>query len=123
MAKQPCIKKVYVTKEIGKYLIADEIDTHPDKLVCRLTDKSDGYYIVSCIHQEDYENDKEYYDNLSDLEFKIKCIRKAGRAIIQTGKHPKHDNLFFVNGHYLSFEQYYNVIQMLIKYIITIPYT
>jgi len=120
------MNKVYLTDtlphnvvmKIGKYLIADQLDTYEKDVYCRITDTDDGYYIICGLYKTDYEKEKEMYDNLTDVRFKI---RVENRVILEAGRWPKHDTVCFFSGDYsetLSFTQWYHVFEMLKDYII-----
>lgn len=107
-----------VVMNIGKYLISDQLGTYIEHVHCRITDTDDGYYIICGLYKEDYEKEKEMYDNFTDIRFKV---RVKNRVILEAGRWPKHDAVCFFSGDSsdtLSFTQWYHVFEMLKDYII-----
>lgn len=112
-----------IVMQIGKYLIAEKLGTYSDKIYARITDSEGGYYIICGIYQCDYEKDKEKFDAMEDIYFKIHCDSNngkydAGLVILEAGDFPKFDRRIICGREYLSFEQIWNVINILQPYII-----
>ena len=107
-----------VVMKIGKSLLADQMGTYEEDIYCRITDTDDGYYIICGLYKVDYEQDKQAYDDYSDIQFKV---RVKDRVILEAGRWPKHDTVCFFSGEDsepLSFTQWYHVMNMLKNYII-----
>ena len=112
-----------VVMQIGKYLIAEKLGTYSDKIYARITDSEGGYYIICGIYQQDYEKNKEKFNTMEDIYFKIHCDSNnekydAGLVILEAGDCPKFDRRIICGREYLSFEQIWNVINILQPYII-----
>ena len=112
-----------IVMQVGKYLIAEKLGTYSPYIYARITDKNDGYYIVCGTFNEDYTENKNKFDSMDDLSFKIYCDSDINKencklAIIEAGTWPKFDRRIICGKEYLSFEQIWNVINILQPYII-----
>ena len=102
---------------IGRYLIASKLGDYEKNIHIRLTNSKDGYYIVAGMYKADYDQKPKSYDILSDGMFK--ALNEDTLMILIAGDDPKFDRrVLHGDGEPLSFEEIYNVIEMLRPHIL-----